>query len=67
MNIDRNITHLQVKPDESALFLLVLFLPGRNTSHAFTYLSFSIVAAPMIAHLATACVDSSVSAAGTTR
>lgn len=66
MNIDRNITHLQVK-FESGSWLIVLFPPYRITSHAFTYLSLSIVAAPMTAHLATACVDSSVSAAGTTR
>lgn len=75
MNIDRNITHLQVKYESAGHFnFIILFLLHKHSyincneiSCLFNYLYFSTVAALMTAHLVTACVDSSVSAAGMTR
>lgn len=77
MNIDRNITHLQVKHsagsnfDFITVFLFLLFnyiiYNEKDSSRFLNSLYFSTVAALMTAHLVTASVDSSVSAAGTTR
>ena len=69
MNIDRNITHLQVKCKSGSYFdFFILFLLDKRTQLCYLqrdihllhliFLSLSTVAALMTAHLVTAFVDS---------
>lgn len=75
MNIDRNITHLQVGFSLGSCFNLFslsdqhrgLFSDSKICLSSVSLFCFSTAAALMIAHLVTACVDNSASAAGMTR